>query len=177
MSGDRKRARGHAIAKPAPVRAIAAIFMLGLAALMAHAALADEKIIKSHGYSFFGDLRYPADYPHFNYVNPDAPKGGEISLALPGTFDSMNPYSRKGRSSALATVMYESLLGEVLAGSGSLPADDYDEMYGLLAHTIEYPESKTGLSSTCVRRRGFPTAARLQRMMFCSATTCFWIRG
>lgn len=131
----------------APRMMAAALTGLCIAALMAQMALAQEggnqNIIKSHGYSFFGDLKYPEDYEHFDYVNPDAPKGGEISLALAGSFDSMNPYTRKGRASALSTVMYESLLGQVLAGSGSLPADDYDELYGLLAHTIEYPEDKS----------------------------------
>ncbi len=94
-------------------------------------------MIISHGYSYFGDLQYPADYTHFSYVNPDAPKGGEISLAVGGTFDSMNPYTRKGRSGALSTVMYESLLGQVLAGSGALPADAPNDMYGLLAEGLE----------------------------------------
>lgn len=116
---------------------------LNTGALTARPARAQQKIIRSHGYSYFGDLSYPPDYPYFSYVNPDAPKGGEISLALSGTFDSMNPYTRKGRASALSAVMYESLLGQVLAGSGSLPADNYNEMYGLLAHTIEYPEDKS----------------------------------
>lgn len=117
---------------------------LCIAALCASVALAQEgDIIRSHGYSFFGDLNYPADYTHFNYVNPEAPKGGEISLALAGSFDSMNPYTRNGRASALSSVMYESLLGQVLAGSGSLPADDYDEAYGLLAQSLEYPRDKS----------------------------------
>ncbi|MDW4497250.1 extracellular solute-binding protein [Sulfitobacter sp. D35] len=99
------------------------------------------EIIESHGYSYYGDLTYPADYEHFDYVNPDAPKGGEISLSALGTFDSMNPYSRKGRAGALSTVMYESLLGE---GTGNIlaPADVYGEGYGLLAERLEYPESK-----------------------------------
>ncbi|MEQ8294540.1 MAG: extracellular solute-binding protein [Roseovarius sp.] len=134
-------------ARFAPRAMVAALTGLCIAALLAQSALAqedgDETIIKSHGYSYFGDLSYPEDYEHFDYVNPDAPKGGEISLALSGSFDSMNPYTRKGRAAALSTVMYESLLGQVLAGSGALPADDYDEMYGLLAHTIEYPEDKS----------------------------------
>jgi len=56
----------------------------------------DGDIITSHGYSFFGNLKYSADYPHFDYVNPDAPKGGEISLYAPGTFDSMNPLFAQG---------------------------------------------------------------------------------
>jgi microcin C transport system substrate-binding protein len=62
------------------------------AMLVGVAAYAQEgKIIRSHGYSFYGDLKYPADYTHFDYVNPDAPKGGEISISTLGTFDSMNP--------------------------------------------------------------------------------------
>nr|WP_254796967.1 extracellular solute-binding protein [Sulfitobacter albidus] len=98
-------------------------------------------MIKSHGYSFYGDLTYPADYPHFDYVNPDAPKGGEISISALGTFDSMNPYSRKGRGGALSTIMFESLLGDG-NGEASAPADVYGESYCLLCESIEYPETK-----------------------------------
>ena len=104
-------------------------------------AQSDEAMIKSHGYSFYGDLSYPADYPHFAYVNPDAPKGGEISVSTLGTFDSMNPYSRKGRGGALSTIMYESLLGDGVGGEAA-PADVYAEYYCLLCESVEYPESK-----------------------------------
>jgi microcin C transport system substrate-binding protein len=104
---------------------------------------ADEQgaMVKSHGYSFYGDLNYPADYKHFNYVNPDAPKGGEIAIATQGTFDSMNPYSRKGRGGALSTMMYESLLGGGI-GNEPAPADVDSEYYCLLCESVEYPESK-----------------------------------
>ena len=51
----------------------------------------EEDTIVSHAYSFFGDAKYPADYPHLDYVNPDAPKGGEISVWAQGTYDSFNP--------------------------------------------------------------------------------------
>ncbi len=143
MTGPRHRAQTRALPMKASFKLAVGLMGLMIATLVAQMALADEKIIKSHGYSFFGELSYPPDYPHFNYVNPDAPKGGEISIALSGTFDSMNPYTRKGRASALSTVMYESLLGEVLAGSGGLPADAYGEMYGLLAESLEYPKDKS----------------------------------
>ena len=127
-----------------PVLAPFAGLALSVAALlMPSGAQAEDDIIRSHGYSYFGDLGYPPDFPHFDYVNPDAPKGGEIALAVSGTFDSMNPYTRKGRAAALSTVGYEALLGEVLAGSGALPADKDGEYYGLLAHTIEYPRDKS----------------------------------
>lgn len=107
------------------------------------AALKAEEVIESHGYSFFGDLTYPADFEHFDYVNPDAPKGGEISVSAPGTFDSMNPYSRKGRAGRYSWMVYESLLGEMPATGGGLPADVIGESYGLLAERLEYDEGKT----------------------------------
>ncbi|WP_093036576.1 extracellular solute-binding protein [Roseovarius azorensis] len=116
---------------------------LSIAALMAQAVWAGEKIITSHGYSFYGDLKYPADYEHFDYVNPDAPKGGEIALYAPGTFDSMNPYSRKGRAGRLSWMVYESLLGGSEATGEPLPGDRYNEGYGLLAERLEYDEGKT----------------------------------
>ena len=103
----------------------------------------DGEIITSHGYSFFGNLKYSADYPHFDYVNPDAPKGGEISLYAPGTFDSMNPYSRKGRAGRLSWMVYESLLGASEATGEPLPGDAYNEGYGLLAESLEYDAGKT----------------------------------
>lgn len=117
-----------------------ALLVLGLALLLAGAAKAQEETIKSHGYSFFGDLKYPADYTHFDYVNPDAPKGGEISISTLGTFDSMNPYTRKGRGGALSTVMYESLMGEGV--NAAAPADVYSEYYCLLCESLEYPPTK-----------------------------------
>ncbi len=107
----------------------------------ASAAAAEDKMIVSHGYSFYGDLTYPPDYEHFSYVNPDAPKGGEIALSALGTFDSMNPYTRKGRGGALSTIMFESLLGDGNGGI-SVPSDVYGESYGLLAERLEYPEGK-----------------------------------
>lgn len=97
-------------------------------------AEAHEEIIESHGYSFFGNLLYDADFEHLNYVNPDAPKGGEISTWAPGTFDSFNPYTRQGRSGTLATVGYENVLTTV--------ADDPTASYCLLCTTLEYPESR-----------------------------------
>ncbi|GHF37133.1 extracellular solute-binding protein [Seohaeicola zhoushanensis] len=121
------------VAEPAQ-RLLASLLVLVTALGLAGMARGEETIIKSHGYSFYGDLTYPADFDHFAYVNPEAPKGGEISFAALGTFDSMNPYAVKGRAGRLATMMYESLLTE--------SADTYDEGYGLLAESVEYDEGK-----------------------------------
>ena len=129
------------------------VAVTGLGALLSASALPimgagrasarEDEIIRAHGYSFFGNLAYPADYPHFDYVNPDAPKGGEISLYAPGTFDSMNPYARKGRAGRLSWMVYESLLGGSEATGEPLPGDRYNEGYGLLAESLEYDRGKT----------------------------------
>lgn len=114
------------------------VLALGAASL----ARADghETIIETYGYNFYGDLSYPEDYTHFSYVNPDAPKGGEISLGVVGTFDSMHPYTRKGRAGALSSSIYESLLGEGI--NDTVPADVYGEYYCLLCERLEYDEGK-----------------------------------
>ncbi len=145
MTGPQAPAKAQSFDIFAIWRGAALLMGLCIAALMAQAVAADEheRVITSHGYSFFGDLKYPADYEHFDYVNPDAPKGGEISLYAPGTFDSMNPYSRKGRAGRLSWMVYESLLGGSEATGEPLPGDRYNESYGLLAERLEYDEGKT----------------------------------
>jgi microcin C transport system substrate-binding protein len=106
-------------------------------------AKADETdMIVSHGYSFYGELSYPADFTHFNYVNPNAPKGGEIALNFVGTLDSMNPYSGKGRAHLFSIYHYETLLGEAASRIG-MPADVYGESYCLLCERLEYPKDKS----------------------------------
>ncbi len=94
------------------------------------AAAGEGDVIHSHGYSYFGNLDYPADYSHLAYVNPDAPKGGELSLAASGTFDSLNPYSRKGRAGALTTLQYDRLIDST--------DDSVGQYYGVLAESLEY---------------------------------------
>ncbi|MBT8458951.1 MAG: extracellular solute-binding protein, partial [Boseongicola sp.] len=117
-----------------------ALKWIGAAGLIAGSALAaatmaradgHEEIVVSHGYSFFGDLVYPADYAQLNYVNADAPKGGEISQWAAGTFDSFNLYTRNGRAGSLSTIGHESILTTF--------ADDPNASYCLLCETMEYP--------------------------------------
>ena len=94
-----------------------------------------QQVITSHGYSYFGNLDYPADFDHFPFANPDAPKGGELVLGASGTFDSMNPYSRKGRSGALTTIQYDQLIQDT--------EDSVGQYYGVLAERLEYPEDRS----------------------------------
>lgn len=109
----------------------AAILMLAAVAVSARA----ETVITSHGISTFGDLKYPADFQHLDYVNPDAPKGGDISVWAFGGFDSMNPYSIEGRAAALSSAPLQSIL------TGT--ADEIGASYCLLCETIEYPEDRS----------------------------------
>ena len=98
--------------------------------------------IRSHGYSFYGDLKYTADFPHFAYVNPNAPKGGEIRLSSRGTFDGFNRWAWRGNPETQSSVVAESLFGEMPWGGG-LPADTITDSYCLIAREVEYPADQT----------------------------------
>jgi microcin C transport system substrate-binding protein len=111
---------------------VAGSLMLGAAMLAAGQLRAQEaEVTVSHGYNYFGELKYAADFAHLDYVNPDAPKGGEISISAQGSFDSMNPYSREGLAGALSTSGYESLM------TGT--ADEVSSSYCLVCETLEWP--------------------------------------
>ena len=121
--------RSH-LSRPRRVAATTAICMAMAAGLPASA-----DVITAHGISTFGELKYSADFEHLDYVNPDAPKGGEISMWGFGSFDSMHPYSTKGRAGQYSSIFYESLL------EGS--SDEPDSVYGLVAESMEYPEDRS----------------------------------
>ena len=107
----------------------------------------------SHGISTFGDLKYDKDFKHLSYVNPDAPKGGEISFWAFGSFDSMHPYTRKGRAGAYSSIFFESLL------EGT--SDEIDSAYGLVAKEIEYPEDRSWVIFTLRRKVTFSDGSPL----------------
>ncbi len=91
--------------------------------------------ITAHGISTFGDLKYPAEFPHLDYVNPAAPKGGEMTQWAFGGFDSMNPYSVKGRPAGLSNAAYETILVN--------PSDEIGSSYCLLCSSMEYPDDRS----------------------------------
>ena len=96
----------------------------------------------SHAYSAYGKPKYPPGFAHFDYVNPDAPKGGTLQLNNPDrrtSFDKFNPYTIKGQSPAgLTTLMFETLA----LRSG----DEPDTMYGLLAEGIQVAPDKSWIA-------------------------------
>lgn len=122
--------------------------LLLLAVFTPSSILASEKVITSHGYAMFGELKYAANFNHFDYVNPNAPKGGELRLMGHGTFDSINPYPLKGlsplRTPGLYIYGFNELNATLLSGSSDLDrsGDEPASAYGYVAEKIEYPESR-----------------------------------
>lgn len=123
----------------------------------------EDEIIRAHGYSYFGDLLYPPDFSHFNYVNPDAPKGGEIVLSARGTFDGFNRWAWRGNPQTNSDVVGESLLAGDAFGT-AVPADSLTDQYCLIAREVEYPKSKEWcvfhLRDDVVFRNGAPLRAQ-----------------
>ena len=84
-----------------------------------------------HGTSLVGDPKYPADFPRFDYVNPDAPKGGLVRLSETGTFDSLNVVPPRGTVAAGLGLIYDTLMTPSM--------DEVSTEYGLLAEAMRYP--------------------------------------
>lgn len=93
-----------------------------------------------HGMSLYGELKYAQGFEAFDYVNPNAPKGGTVKQAAFGTFDSLNPFTLKGVSAAGLSFIYESLTHQSL--------DEPFSEYGLLAETMQQADDKTWVSFT-----------------------------
>jgi microcin C transport system substrate-binding protein len=103
-----------------------------LAALHPWTAVASDAPRKHHALSLVGEPRYGPDFEHFDWVNPDAPKGGRVRQMKFGTFDSLNPYSIKG--SAVGEVLY--IYDSLMEGTPDEPSTSY----GLVAEWVAYPD-------------------------------------
>ena len=117
------------------------------ALLVAFGLLFSAPAWSAHGYALWGDMKYPPGFNHFDYVNPDAPKGGELRLVSNlrlSTFDKYNPFTIRGGAPAyLSQLMFDTLL------TGSL--DEEGAGYGLLAEDVTV--APDGLSATFRLRR------------------------
>lgn len=106
-------------------------------------------ISESHGYAQFGTLKYPENFTHFDWANPDAPKGGQLRLMGSGSFDTLNPYTFKGTSPIATPGFFQygvSELNETLmVGSGIYDpsGDEPAAVYGLIAESIEYSDDQS----------------------------------
>jgi microcin C transport system substrate-binding protein len=120
-------------------RTVAAIALLALVVVCIRPAAAAEPVVHSaHAIAMYGEPKYGPDFKHFDYVNPDAPKGGTLRLGAAGTFDSFNPYIIKGNPAAGS-------------GAETLTVASEDEpftQYGLIAETIEWPDDRSWVAFT-----------------------------
>lgn len=111
---------------------IAALSALCVGAVPLGAAEADRR----HGIAMHGEPALPPDFQNFPYVNPDAPRGGRLTVALHGTFDSLNPFVVRGVApDAAPKYVFESLLARSL--------DEAFSLYPLLAQSVVLPDDRS----------------------------------
>ncbi len=114
-------------------RGASALALALLAASLASTPAHSDNRTWTHGLSMFGDLKYPAGFKHFDYVNPKAPKGGIVRQIAFGTFDNFNIVVSgvKGTVGGAVTLIYDTLMTSAF--------DEVSAEYGLLAEAVNYP--------------------------------------
>jgi microcin C transport system substrate-binding protein len=128
-----------------------AIALLLLSGLLTPALADDGPVSRSNAIAVLGKPALPPDFPYFPYVDPNAPKGGDVTLASIGSYDSFNPFILRGTATGGMVSPWVTLPGG--SGSGSSvghvweslltsSADEMDSGYGHLAQTIELPADK-----------------------------------
>jgi len=118
------------------VRVVVKAFLL-FGALVA-AATAAQAQTRTYGLSLLRPLALPPDFKNLPYVNPDAPKGGDVALSAIGTFDSFNPFIVRGTPAGDISRTFDPLLRS--------DADEPEAAYGHLAKVIEIPEDHMGVA-------------------------------
>lgn len=114
------------------------ISLLSIALLFASLsqAISEEDIIKSHAIALFGSPKYKADFKHYDFVNPDAPKGGRITLSVGATsYDSFNPFIPQGTPASGIGLTFDSLMDSSW--------DEINTYYCLICETVEYPKNRS----------------------------------
>ncbi len=130
-----------------PVLRFLAVFA---AILWSHSGVAQP----THGISMYGSPALPPDFVSLPYVNPNAPKGGRITLGNSGGFDSLNPFIRKGTVPwQLRFLTHESLMGRSW--------DEPFTLYGLLAESVEVPEDRSWVEFTLREEARFSDGSRV----------------
>jgi microcin C transport system substrate-binding protein len=123
-------------AKAAAKIAFAAAMLL--APVMTASAEDPAEPVWQHGAALIGTPKYAEGFEHFDYVNPDAPKGGEARLSFTGSFDTLNPILAKGDPAAGLNLIFETLMTPAL--------DEVSTEYGLLAEALSYPEDMSSVT-------------------------------
>ncbi len=111
--------------------------------VMQAGAQAERGVSGAHALSIHGDIKYGPDFAHFDYANPDAPKGGDVTLSAVGTYDSFNGFILKGVAATSLNLIYDTLL--VTSG------DEAFTEYGLLVESIDMPADRSWVEFTLRR--------------------------
>lgn len=112
-----------------------AFIVLAFVMLAGSSATADVAPQPQTGVAMHGEPKYKAGFDHLDYVNPAAPKGGDIHLASEGTFDSLNPYILKGDAAPGMGMTFQTLMAST--------ADEPFSEYGLIAESTEIPDDRS----------------------------------
>ena len=102
---------------------------------LAQKTFADDQF--RHGISTFGDLKYPKNFTHFDYVNENAPKGGNVKFGAEGGFNNLNQFILKGIAPSGLAYLYDSLM----EGSD----DEISARYGLVAESVKLAKDKMSI--------------------------------
>lgn len=106
--------------------------------LLPFGAHAQEQAQPKQGVSLHGEPMYGEGFGHYNYADPDAPKGGEIRLAAVGTYDSLNPYILKGDAADGSGLVFETLMDQSL--------DEPFSQYGRIAESVTVAPDRSWVS-------------------------------
>src|SRR3954465_8528688 len=119
-------------------------------ALPAGAAVGGER----YGLAMYGEPKYGKDFPHFDYVDPEAPKGGSVTLSALGGFDTLNPYTIRGVAAAGIGDIFDTLMVEAL--------DEPFTQYPLVAETVEVPSDRSWVAFTLRAQARFHDGAPIE---------------
>jgi microcin C transport system substrate-binding protein len=130
------------------MRALGVVLVVALAVAIAPTWSRSASVTgPPHGLSIHGDLKYPPGFAHFAYVDPRAPKGGNVTLSAIGTFDNLNPFILKGVPAAGIANTFDTLT----VNSSDEPSSEY----GLVAETIDTPPDRSWVAFTLRRAARF----------------------
>jgi len=119
------------------MRLLALITAIGIATAGLAPSMATAQAPRAHGIAMHGDLKYGPEFRHFDYANPDAPKGGEVRFHAVGTFDSFNSWILGGVPAGVASATIDTLMAS--------SADEPFSKYCLVCESVELPADRGAL--------------------------------
>jgi microcin C transport system substrate-binding protein len=118
--------------------AVLALAALAAATGLVRSAVAAQETMASYGIAIYGDLKYGRDFTHFDYADPEAPKGGTVRYPAIGTFDTLNPFQLKGVKADGLGLIFDTLM--------SPSADEPASEYGLVAESAEIAPDRSSVT-------------------------------